>query len=245
MDHRTFDTFAQLMSTRRIAIRGGAAALLGISRVERQSDAKCKSVGAKCNQSKCCKGARCKRGRCRCKSSHPLWADACCKDRFVEKFLGQEIKDGTPMCCPAESVCPQNGDPFEDDCCTGGSTCVGGKCCCDGCRGTVLCGGTCCASASCCDGVCCGSGQVCAEKSPGVRMCVPAVRNCASNAQCFPGETCWGGVCWTAGRMCTENNGPGPDTEVCCSSSHYCDAANTCCPIGGDCSTGKKVRVRV
>jgi len=152
VDQRTFDTFAQLVSTRRIAVRSGAAVLLGMTQLEQTAAAKCKSVGAKCNQSKCCAGARCKRGRCRCKSSRPLWADRCCQDRFVEKFLGQKVEEGTPLCCAAERVCPKSENPFDDDCCADGAACIGGQCCCDGCRGTAICNGTCCPAASCCNG---------------------------------------------------------------------------------------------
>lgn len=236
MDHGTFDSVIQLMATRRLAVRSGAAVLLGMSQFDQQALAKCKSPGKKCNDNKCCAGARCKRGRCRCKSDRPLWADVCCRDRFVDKLLGQETKDGTPLCCSPESVCPQNGDPFDDDCCLADASCISGKCCCDGCRGTVICGGACCPSASCCNGVCCGSDQVCAEKSPGVHVCVPATRNCLNSGQCFSGETCWAGVCCTAERMCA---------GVCCNITHYCDPTGMCCPNGGDCSTGKKVRIRV
>ena len=127
----------------------------------------------------------------------------------------------------------------DDDCCADNAPCIGGQCCCDGCRGTVVCGGTCCSSGSCCNGACCGSGQVCAESSPGVRSCVAAERNCVSDAQCYPGEICWGNVCCTAERMCREPNGPGLVNPVCCATSHYCDAADVCCPNGGDCSTGR------
>lgn len=245
MDHRTFDTFVQSLSTRRVAVGSGAAMLLGLTGLEQSAEAGCKSFGAKCKGKKCCGGTRCKRGRCRCKSSRPLWAGECCADHFVEIFLGQKVEDGAPLCCASENVCSQSGNPDEDDCCADGAACIDGHCCCDGCRGTVVCGGVCCPAASCCNGVCCGSNQVCAAKSPGVHTCVPATRNCASDAQCFLGETCWGGVCCTAERMCSEYNGPGPATEVCCSLSHYCDASNMCCPNGGDCSTGKKVRIRV
>ncbi len=245
VDHRTFDTVVQMMATRRAAVRSGAAMVLGVSQISQPAHARCKSVGAKCNERKCCAGARCKRGRCRCKSGRPLWANVCCRDRFVETFLGQKVEEGTPLCCPPERVCPQTGDPFDDDCCADNAPCIGGQCCCDGCRGTVVCGGTCCPSGSCCNGACCGSGQVCAESSPGVRSCVAAERNCVSDAQCYPGESCWGNVCCTAERMCREPNGPGLVNPVCCATSHYCDAADVCCPNGGDCSTGKKVRIRV
>ena len=246
MDSLRFDALARSFASRRVALGGGISALLSSAGFGQEAEAGCKQAGAKCGHKKCCAGARCRRKRCRCKPGYLSWAGVCCKDRFaLANGPGLEPLPGTEFCCAASGVCSQDSDPAHDDCCQEGETCINGKCCCDGCHGTVICGGVCCGSASCCNGVCCGSNQVCAAKSPGVHTCVPATRNCASDAQCFPDETCWGGVCCTAERMCSEYNGPGPATEVCCSVSHYCDASNMCCPNGGDCSTGKKVRIRL
>ena len=243
MNHLAFDELAALMATRRLALRGGAALLLGYSQLTDEAEAACRAPGARCSQRrKCCSGGRCRRGRCRCKPGAPLWAGTCCRERFSEIDTGQDPSEGTPVCCEAANVCRKSADPSLDDCCLENEVCINGECCCDGCRGTVVCGGTCCAETACCEGVCCGADQVCAETAPGVRSCVSAERSCGA---CFPGETCRDGDCCAGNRVCSEFTGTNPPVEICCGAGEYCDSGFTCCPVGVGCSTGRKVRIRV
>jgi hypothetical protein len=242
MNHSAFDELAQLVATRRLALRGGGALLLGAPRLSQDAEAKCKRPGAKCDRNgECCAGSRCKGKRCRCKGENDKWAGACCKHRFAlqDDALGPGDPHipGTEFCCPGSDICQRDDNPANDDCCQGNETCLNAECCCDGCRGTVICGGVCCGSASCCNGVCCGSGDVCAEKD-GVQQCVPGQVACVSDADCSPAETCLENVCCSADRVCLGGQCCGPDA--------YCDMEKkSCCPNGVGCVTGKKVRIRV
>lgn len=244
MNPSSFDALARLLASRRLVIGGGGAVLLSLTGQGQDAEAKCRSLGAKCGKSKCCAGARCKGGRCRCKPNSPKWAGVCCKHRFaLASGQGLQPLPGTEFCCSDKGVCSQDGNPAHDDCCQENETCIDGKCCCDGCRGTVICGGVCCGSASCCNGVCCPNGQICAETEPGVHSCVSATRECDENDDCHPGETCFGEICCTDGRMCNLPNDNGP---FCCGADSYCfGGLNTCCSNGNNCTTGKKVRIRV
>ncbi|MCA9864561.1 MAG: hypothetical protein KC432_16120 [Thermomicrobiales bacterium] len=247
MDHVLFDALTRSLASRRLALGGGAALIFGLVVETPDVAAKCKRAGARCGRHRCCAGARCRRKRCRCKPGHPRWAGECCKNRFaLANAIGLDPIPGTEFCCPAKDICSQDGNPAHDDCCQENETCIDGKCCCDGCRGTVICGGACCPSASCCNEQCCGGGQICAETAPGVRTCVSAARDCDNDGDCYPGETCFAGTCCTDGRMCMQPQGNDPDVPNCCPSNAYCFEANgVCCSNGNNCSTGKKVRIRV
>ncbi|MEZ4562816.1 MAG: hypothetical protein R2853_08770 [Thermomicrobiales bacterium] len=247
MDHVLFDALTRSLASRRLALGGGAALIFGLVVETPDVAAKCKRAGARCGRHRCCAGARCRRKRCRCKPGHPRWAGECCKNRFaLANAIGLDPIPGTEFCCPAKDICSQDGNPAHDDCCQENETCIDGKCCCDGCRGTVICGGACCPSASCCNGECCCGGQICAETAPGVRTCVSAARDCVTDGDCYPGETCFAGTCCTDGRMCMQPQGNDPDVPICCPSNAYCFEANgVCCSNGNNCSTGKKVRIRV
>lgn len=247
MDNGRFDALARSLASRRVALGGGLAFLLGFATNEQEAAAKCRSVGAKCGRKRCCAGARCKRGRCRCKPNSPEWAGECCKHRFaLANGPGLQPLPGTEFCCSAKGVCSQDGNPAHDDCCQENETCIDGKCCCDGCRGTVICGGVCCGSASCCNGVCCPSGQICAETSQGVHECVAEREDCIANSDCHLNEVCWDSKCCTSQRTCLVTEGNEDDVPVCCAASAVCDhALGTCCSNGNICTTGKKVRIRV
>lgn len=246
MDHGRFDAFARSLATRRVALGGGLAFLLGFATDEQEAAAKCRSIGAKCGDKRCCAGARCKRGRCRCKPNSPEWAGKCCRHRFaLANGLGLQPLPDTEFCCSAKRVCSQDGNPAHDDCCQKGETCIDGKCCCDGCRGTVICGGVCCGSASCCNGECCPNGQICVETEDGPD-CVVGQQGCNIDDECDPGDTCWDGTCCTVDRMCVVTVGNDPNVQICCKANEYCDQAlGTCCSNGNICTTGKKVRIRV
>jgi hypothetical protein len=243
MHHSKIDALARSLATRRLALGGGAALLLGAAFADDAEGKKCRRIGAKCGKKRCCGGARCKRGRCRCKANSPLWAGKCCKHRFaLADGMGLAPIPGTEFCCKGRNICRKDGDPAHDDCCQKDETCIDGKCCCDGCRGTVVCGGVCCGSDSCCNGQCCPSGQICAQTENGP-TCVSGQQPCADG--CYPGETCWDEVCCTPDRMCTVVEG-NDLVQKCCSVNEYCDQAlGTCCSNGNICTTGKKVRIRV
>src|SRR5262249_2495760 len=84
MNTSAFDELAQLVSTRRLALRGGAALLLGSTHIPLDAEAKCRRPGAKCDgKGKCCSGSRCKGKRCRCKAGNEEWAGVCCRNRFA------------------------------------------------------------------------------------------------------------------------------------------------------------------
>ena len=242
MNNFAFDELAQLMATRRLALRGGAGLLLGLQQVSQDAEAKCKRPGGTCKRSgKCCGGARCKRKRCRCKGRHKAWAGTCCKHRFALQDDADGPGDphipGTEFCCPGKDICQRDENPANDDCCQGTESCLNNECCCDGCRGTVICGGDCCGSASCCNGSCCGEGQVCAEIG-GVDQCVVGQVPCLSETDCSPEETCVENVCCSPDRVCFGGQ--------CCGPDHFCDhEKKSCCPNGVGCTTGKKVRIRV
>lgn len=245
MDHARFDALVRALASRRRALGGGLALLLGFGGGTRVAARRCKRPGGKCGRrKKCCAGARCRGKRCRCKPSHPMWAGTCCKNRFaLADAMGLEPLPGTEFCCAGKDVCRQDSDPAHDDCCQENETCLNGKCCCDGCRGTVICGGVCCGSDSCCNGKCCPNGQICAEID-GVHTCVSAAaRECGS---CYSGETCWDEICCTPDRMCTVTEGNDDNAPKCCAVNEYCDQVlGTCCSNGNICTTGKKVRIRV
>ncbi|MCA9879694.1 MAG: hypothetical protein KC442_18000 [Thermomicrobiales bacterium] len=256
MDQRTFDLVARTAGTRRGALWGTVALLLGLAPLERTAEAGCKKVGAKCHHARCCQGSRCKRGRCRCKRGlapcqgkrgcGKLCAGQCCDNCFaLANGPGEPPLAGTEFCCGKSAVCHNHTtDLADDDCCLDGEVSVDGKCCCNGCRGTEACGGVCCNLGTCCNGACCGTGQICAQTAPGVRSCVAAERTCDTG--CYPGETCWDGVCCTADRRCLLFNPSGPDIEKCCDVGTYChEGLDSCCKSGVDCTTGKKVRIRV
>ena len=207
MDDSRFDALTRAIASRRLAIGGGAALLLGLVGDDRAAQAKCKPAGARCGRQKCCSGARCRRKRCRCKRGRSMWAGECCKHRFA-LASGQGLPPiaGTEFCCPSKGICSKDSDPAHDDCCQDGETCLNGKCCCDGCRGTVICGGVCCGSDSCCNGECCPAGQVCAEGT-----CVNDQRDCDD---CYAGETCWGEKCCTPERRCLVTEGDDENVRV-------------------------------
>jgi hypothetical protein len=239
MTTSAIDEVAQLIATRRLALRGGAALLLGLPYVAQHAEAKCKRPGARCKRSgRCCAGARCKHRRCRCKGGHNKWAGVCCKHRFAlqDDAFGPDDPyiPGTEFCCPGKNICQKDGNPKNDDCCQEKETCLNNECCCDGCRGTVICGGVCCGSSSCCNGECCGEGQVC----DGENGCVDGQVDCVSNADCSGADTCVDSVCCSPDRVCYDGN--------CCGPDHFCDHdKKSCCPNGAGCTTGKKVRIRV
>src|SRR5688500_12875018 len=84
MNQFAFDRLAQLVATMRLALRGGAALLLGVPQISTDAEGKCKRPGAKCDRNgNCCAGSRCKGRRCQCKPGHKKWAGECCKHRFA------------------------------------------------------------------------------------------------------------------------------------------------------------------
>ena len=50
MNHLAFDELAALMATRRLALRGGAALLLGYSQLTDEAEAACKAPGGLCSE---------------------------------------------------------------------------------------------------------------------------------------------------------------------------------------------------
>lgn len=240
-----FDGLAQVLTTRRVVVRGGAALLPGAPQITSDVEAWRRKPRTKCRRNgTCCAGSRCRRERCRCKSGRETWADDCCKHRFAWQDdtpgLGDSDVPGTEFCCLAAAVCPQAGNPDNNDCCQESEACLDDECCCDGCRGTVMCGEVCCGSTSCGYDVCRDSSGVGAETEPGKLECMTGQVAGVSDAACSATESCLEDVCCSPDRIGSFMG------EHCCGPDSFGEPEKKSCgPTGVGCTTGKKVRIRV